>query len=109
MRHLLLVAALWAGGAQAQDCLDSGLLDCDGDGFTVAEGDCDDANDQAHPDAIERCGNGFDDDCDGLDDVAEGCVPGATDAELQGGSACGQTGGWAALGVWPLWWRRRRS
>ena len=52
---------------------DSGTVavpDADDDGFTVEEGDCDDANDAVYPNANERC-NGIDDDCDhNVDDDA---------------------------------------
>ena len=41
--------------------------DADGDGWTLAEGDCDDANEAIHPGAEERC-NDADDDCDGTID-----------------------------------------
>ena len=42
----------------------SDLLDRDADGFTTDEGDCDDANDQVGPAALETCDN-IDNDCDG--------------------------------------------
>ncbi|MBI4450001.1 peptidoglycan DD-metalloendopeptidase family protein [Candidatus Uhrbacteria bacterium] len=41
--------------------------DADGDGFTVAQGDCDDSNRDVHPGATESC-NGLDDDCNGTAD-----------------------------------------
>jgi hypothetical protein len=41
--------------------------DADGDGYTVAGGDCDDANASVYPGAIE-VSNGIDDDCDGFVD-----------------------------------------
>ncbi|PYT17129.1 MAG: hypothetical protein DMF51_03185 [Acidobacteria bacterium] len=51
--------------------------DADHDGYTVCAGDCDDANPDVHPGAVELC-NGRDDDCDGLVDddfsVGTGCV-----------------------------------
>jgi len=42
--------------------------DDDRDGYTEAEGDCDDGDPLVHPGAEERC-NAFDDDCDGWPDV----------------------------------------
>ncbi len=41
--------------------------DNDGDGFTVADGDCDDSDPLAYPSAPERCGDGIDQDCFGGD------------------------------------------
>ena len=42
-------------------------LDADGDGFTIEDGDCDDTNPNAHPNATEYC-DGFDNDCNGMTD-----------------------------------------
>ena len=42
-------------------------VDVDADGFTTADGDCDDANATVFPGADERC-NALDDDCDGVID-----------------------------------------
>lgn len=41
-----------------------GFSDLDGDGYTVAQGDCDDQRNDAYPGAVEFR-NGSDDDCDG--------------------------------------------
>ncbi len=53
-------------------CTSSGevCIDKDNDGYCV-ERDCDDNNNQVHPDSQEICGNGIDDDCNGQTD--EGC------------------------------------
>lgn len=49
---------------------DSGVVDEDLDGFTAAI-DCDDTNPDVHPGAVEICGDGLDNDCEGGD---EECV-----------------------------------
>ena len=46
----------------AVDC--GPAVDADSDGWTVADGDCDDGDPAVNPDAEELC-NGVDDDCDG--------------------------------------------
>ena len=42
--------------------------DADGDGVTIAAGDCDDTNAAVHKGAVEICGDGLDNDCDGVAD-----------------------------------------
>jgi len=55
-------------------------VDSDQDGFVgktddCPEGvDCDDNNNQIHPNAIEVCGNSIDEDCDGYDDSCDPCA-----------------------------------
>jgi hypothetical protein len=39
-------------------------IDADGDGFTLAMGDCDDDDDAIYPGAPETAGDGVDSDCD---------------------------------------------
>jgi hypothetical protein len=45
--------------------------DVDGDGFSQADGDCNDADDAVFPGAPELPGDGVDSDCDGEDDPVE--------------------------------------
>ncbi len=54
--------------------------DADGDGFTVAQGDCDDNDAAVNPGAEEGCDDGLDSDCDGVED--SGC-----DVEIGSGDA----------------------
>jgi hypothetical protein len=42
--------------------------DSDGDGYSVADGDCDDANPDIHPAAADDQCDGVDDNCDGVND-----------------------------------------
>ncbi len=56
---------------------DTAAADADGDGYTVAEGDCDDQDSAIHPEAAEVCDDGIDNDCDGLTDADdEDCAGG---------------------------------
>ncbi len=48
--------------------------DRDGDGFTVGQGDCDDLNYDVHPGAREICGDGIDNNCNGV--INENCAYG---------------------------------
>jgi hypothetical protein len=43
-------------------------MDRDGDGYSMAEGDCDDTDPMVHPGMPEICGDGKDNDCDGVAD-----------------------------------------
>ncbi len=48
--------------------------DVDGDGVTLADGDCDDTNDKVKPGLAETCGDGLDNDCDGVADWTTGAA-----------------------------------
>jgi IgGFc binding protein/Putative metal-binding motif len=47
------------------------LTDDDGDGFSEAEGDCDDTDHLVHPDAVEICSDEVDNNCNGATDANE--------------------------------------
>lgn len=59
--------ALPAYGVAETGVFDSG--DADGDGYSAAQGDCDDGDDAIHPGAEETVGDGVDANCDGEDDT----------------------------------------
>ena len=82
------------GDGLDNDCdglIDEGTnnYDDDGDGFTEAQGDCDDANPFVNPDAEEILGNNLDDDCNGdvdsgtndYDDDGDGYAENAGDCD----------------------------
>jgi len=52
--------------------------DADGDGVTIADGDCDDTNDMVAPGMAEVCHDGLDNDCDGVADRSEDAQGNAT-------------------------------
>lgn len=68
--------------------------DVDGDGHnaTVYGGDdCNDNDASVHPGAVDKCGDGVDQDCSGADAVCSGCNPGATQTCVD--CPAGMTGG----------------
>jgi len=48
-------------------------VDDDGDGYSECDGDCDDTLDFVHPGALEICGDGLDENCDGATDLQPPC------------------------------------
>jgi len=71
-------------------------VDDDGDGWSVADGDCDDTDPDVNPDATEDPANGIDDDCDGLiDEQPSGVLPDEVvfTEVMQNPSAVGDTEG----------------
>ena len=90
-------------GEDSGDSGDSGgssVLDADGDGFEVGE-DCDDNDPDVNHDATEVCGDGIDNNCDGLStgcrmegeqvvtDVADTIFQGANSGDLFGANVAG--------------------
>ena len=82
MRKLLwlqLTFALSLGACQVANkaTVDAGVdadntnVDGDGDGFTVAGGDCNDADPTINPGVLETCTDGFDNNCDGTIDKGD--------------------------------------
>ena len=72
--------------------------DDDGDTYTEREGDCNDNDASIHPGAIEICGDGIDQDCNGSDlSCSEGTAGAGTDSgsnpDAAGQSAGGGGGG----------------
>jgi len=64
------------GDSRKLDLTASACKDCDGDGFVSllwGGEDCDDRNSKANPDMREICGNGVDENCDGLDTACLSC------------------------------------
>lgn len=96
------------GEADTAPDSDVGGEDCDGDGWSKAQGDCDDESAAANPGRGEDCRARGDEDCDGLFD--EGCEDPLLGATLEGGSACspGSGAGVASLLAAALAARRRR-
>lgn len=77
------------GVADEDDAADDRKRDMDNDGVTVEMGDCDDNDPTVHKGAAEICGDGLDNDCDGVADRTKdanggstACSPYSADADL---------------------------
>ena len=79
--------------------------DCDGDGYSPEEGDCNDTSPEQHPGLEEQCDDELDNNCDGV--VDEACGEDLPEGTLMGGSSCGQSGGGLAFMI-PLFFVVRR-
>jgi len=77
------------GLTDSSDPACSACTDADNDGFAVEGGvcgpmDCDDANPAIHPNQAEVCGDGIDNDCNGLIDASDPLCAICTDADGDG-------------------------
>ena len=68
-RAALCLMVLAACGPDSRDELDN--KDGDGDGYTPMAGDCNDHDSAIHPGAGENCGDGIDNDCNGMVDTGD--------------------------------------
>lgn len=108
-RAFVLAVLLAAAPAAWGECIDPAAPadDCDEDGFSPGDGDCDDEDPDVHEGAQDVCDDGIDNNCNGT--VDDDCD--LRDGAISGGSGCGAEGGWAGLFL-PLpllLMRRRRS
>jgi hypothetical protein len=94
---LLLASIPWVSctSGQADDSggpSDSEVVDADGDGFSIAGGDCNDADDAIYPGAPEAC-DGIDNDCDKVvDEDASVTWYSDLDSDGYGDASTGVTG-----------------
>ena len=65
--QVLNIGNIYIGTESAPDCEESMYYDNDGDGYTTAEGDCDDTDATVFPGALEIPNDGIDQDCNGSD------------------------------------------
>jgi hypothetical protein len=82
-------------GAPTGDTGPDPATDDDGDGWTIGDGDCDDADRDVNPGERDVCFDGIDNDCTSLAD--ELCDNSARIGSLRGGGAC--TGGAGIAGT----------
>ncbi len=59
------------GAYEAGTCPPEEALDSDGDGYSICSGDCNDEDANVSPAVAENCGDGIDNNCDGV--IDEGC------------------------------------
>ena len=74
MTPLVLAACYGSPGWELDDTGDTSTVDLDGDGWN-SDVDCDDADENVNPDAIEDCADTIDNDCDDkIDGEDEDCA-----------------------------------
>jgi hypothetical protein len=85
----IALVLLWSVQAKAFEC-DSGDTalegDLDQDGWTPAQGDCNDCRGDIYPGANENCHDDLDNNCDGF--FNEGCDLSVAQGEISGGGGC---------------------
>lgn len=67
------------------------VSDKDGDGYTEAQGDCNDISPDVHPGAAEVCGDGIDQDCSGADLICPEDIDNDKDGLTENQGDCNDT------------------